>query len=426
MLTVAYLANEFPSAVEPYVTEEIDELQRRGVRIVAGSVLRTKYIPGVGCVPEVILVPPKLEVALSALWLCLRQWRRLVPLISRVIFQGREKIRQRIRALIHTFLGACYAATLAGRNVDHIHAHHGYLGSWIAMTAGQLLDVGFSVTLHGSDLLLQGAYLDVKLKQCSFCLTISEYNKQFILDRCLGIDPRKVVVSRLGVEVPEERELPKSRRAGERFTLLSVGRLHAIKNHAFLVRACARLVSSGMDIECLIAGEGPERNRLETLIQELQLEHRVTLLGHVVREQLGSLYSRANVVVLTSRSEGIPLVLMEAMARSKIVVAPAITGIPELVIGGKTGLLYEPGSLNDLVDCLMFVQSAWRRNAGDSDRDTNQRPLKLDWIRHAARVQVQHNFNKKPNLESFADSFLRRAAAKSKAFSDEDLILQQI
>jgi len=206
--------------------------------------------------------------------------------------------------------------------------------------------------------------------------------------------------------------------------LLAVGRLHVVKDHAFLVRACARLVTVGVDVECLIAGDGPERNRLQALIQECQLEHRVTLLGHVVREQMDSLYSRADVVVLTSRSEGIPLVLMEAMARSKIVIAPAITGIPELVIGGKTGLLYDPGSLNNLVDCLVFVHSAWLRNTGARDRD--QRALKLDWIRHAARVQVQHNFNRKTNLERFADLFLRRTADERKALSDENLVLQQI
>ena len=93
-----------------------------------------------------------------------------------------------------------------------------------------------------------------------------------------------------------------------------------------------------MTFECLIAGEGPERRNLESLIRRCGLEERVTLLGHVPREHMDSLYDRADVVVLTSRSEGIPLVLMEAMARGKIVLAPAITGIPELVIAGRDGI----------------------------------------------------------------------------------------
>ena len=74
------------------------------------------------------------------------------------------------------------------------------------------------------------------------------------------------------------------------------------------------------------------------------------------RPQLDSLYRRADVVVLTSRSEGIPLVLMEAMARGRIVLAPAITGIPEIVIPGKTGFLYAPGALQDFVAKILFIQ----------------------------------------------------------------------
>ena len=425
MLTVAYLANEFPSPVEPYVGEEIEELQKHGVQVISGSVLRKRTIPAVPCPPEVVLLPPKLNVMFHAVWQCVYHWRRLAPLLCRVLFHGRETVGQRIRALIHTYLGACYAVALKQRSVNHIHAHHGYLSSWIAMTAARLLDIGFSLTLHGSDLLLNGAYLDVKMKECSFCLTISEYNRQFILELCPGIDPTKVMVSRLGVEVPEARD-PDSRSRSERFTLLAVGRLHVVKDHAFLVRVCARMVSLGMDIECFIAGDGPERNRLLTLIEDCQLEHRVTLLGHVPREQMDSLYSRADVVVLTSRSEGIPLVLMEAMARSKIVVAPAITGIPELVIGGKTGLLYEPGSIHDLVDCLMFVRSNLKGDARASQQFANGSSLRLDWIRHAARIHVQHNFNRQTNLERFAELFLRRTVSESKIIPDENLILQQI
>ena len=134
-------------------------------------------------------------------------------------------------------------------------------------------------------------------------------------------------------------------------TLLAVGRLHAVKDHAFLVRACDRLRDHGLEFECLIAGEGLERQRLELLIRDNRLQDRLRLLGYMPRAQLDSLYQRADVVVLTSRSEGIPLVLMEAMVRCRVVLAPAITGVPEIVIPGKTGFLYVPGAL----------EISWRR-----------------------------------------------------------------
>lgn len=297
------------------------------------------------------------------------------------------------------------------------------------------------MTLHGSDLLLEARnYLDVKLENCKFCLTISEYNRQHILNRYPAVSAAKVLVSRLGVEADDRAGLPAVRpESGRRqLALLAVGRLHAVKDHAFLVRACAELRTRGVDFECSIAGEGPERRRLESLIEKCGLEGRVTLLGHVAREQMNSLYDRADVVVLTSRSEGIPLVLMEAMARGKIVLAPDITGIPELVIAGKTGFLYEPGSLGDFVSRLLMIRSLVQAHGLPDCRDESayafQRHVasagQLDWMRHAARVQVRLNFNRSKNLEAFAGLFLqqivRQQIISQEGIHHEDSLLQQI
>jgi glycosyltransferase involved in cell wall biosynthesis len=274
------------------------------------------------------------------------------------------------------------------------------------MVAARLLGVSYSVTLHGSDLLIDGAYLDTKLKYCRFCITISEYNRRYILrhfpERHFPqIERGKIMVSRLGVDLPERVEGSPNGDRPHTFTLLAVGRLHAVKDHAFLIRGCARLRDYGLDFECWIAGEGPERNRLERLIRERRLQDRVKLLGHVDREQLDSLYRGADAVVLTSRSEGIPLVLMEAMARGKIVLAPAITGIPELVIAGKTGFLYAPGVVKDFVEKILNLQ---RLAASENFYAGNR----LGWIRHAARAQVLHNFNRQTNLMRFAERFLQQ------------------
>ncbi len=413
MLTVAYLANHFPSPVEPYVVDEIQELKNRGVRVIAGSARKPTSALKRECEAEIALQPLPAVVMLRAMWLCMRRWKTLWSLSARILIGGNEGFGKRVRALAHTWLGACYAVLLQGRDVDHIHVHHGYFGSWIAMVAARLLAVRFSMTLHGSDLLRHGTYLDVKLHHCRFCLTISDYNRGYILEHYPGVDASKVVVSRLGVELPPHEDLQaRTRRtnAGP-FTLLSVGRLHPVKDHAFLIRACARLDELGGDFRCLIAGEGPERHNLEALLAELGLEDRVTLLGHVQRASLNALYDRSDVVILTSQSEGLPLVLMEAMARGKIVLAPAITGIPELVIAGKTGFLYEPGCPDAFIDRLLFIRSA---------------PSELDRVRHAARAQIEHNFRRKKNLESFGDLFLQRIAPQTESAPHENLVLQQI
>ena len=421
--------------------EEIEELRRRGVQVIPGSVRRShaaaRKPSSVAREPEILCLQPlRLLTLLQAFGFAVRQWKRIAGLVTRVLVQGKESPKRRLKALLHTWLGAYYAVLLRDRGVDHIHVHHGYFGSWIAMAAARLLGVSFSMTLHGSDLLIDGAYLDTKLTHCRFCMTISEYNRRYILKHFPSIDAGKVIVSRLGAEVAETSEPSPTiaRGALHTFTLLAVGRLHEVKDHAFLVRACARLRDYGLDFECVIAGEGPERQRLEFLVRKNRLEGCVTLLGHVVRTQMGSLYGRADVVVLTSRSEGIPLVLMEAMARGGIVLAPAITGIPEIVIPGKTGFLYAPGSLQDFVTKILRLQKQMR----DEDRSEVSR---VDWMRHAGRVHVLHNFSRRKNLTQFGDLFLQRIATRnsrnqsltSQDFTNqdwssphEDIVLQQI
>lgn len=433
MLTIAYLANVLPCAVEPYVMEEIEELRKRGVRVVAGSVRRPLTRSDLD--PQIVLQGLNLAVLASAAVLCACKWTLLAPLINRILFSGREGLAKRIKALAHTFLGACYAVLLRGRGVKHIHVHHGYFGSCIAMTAARLLGVKFSMTLHGSDLLLHGAYLDTKLDHCAFCLTISEYNRKHILRRYPDVDPGKVLVARLGADVSEEVHLSKCCE-GDSFRILTVGRLHAVKDHAFLVRACSELAARGVQFWCDIAGGGPERERLERLICRYGLSGQVSLLGHVAHEETNALYDRADLIVITSRSEGIPLVLMEAMARGKIVLAPAITGIPELITAGETGFLYEPGSMRDFVAQVLLIHSLGRPPLAETPAEKIGRGccslpaepngVSLERIGRAAQEQVRRKFNRKINLERFAEMLIELVGRGNERGAHESPVLQQV
>jgi glycosyltransferase involved in cell wall biosynthesis len=109
------------------------------------------------------------------------------------------------------------------------------------------------------------------------------------------------------------------------------------------------------------------------------------------------------------------------------VLAPAITGIPELVIAGKTGFLYEAGSQADLVAHLRSIHLQSRVPSHPEHHPYFLSAARqLDWIRHAARVQVWHNFNRGKNLESFSDVFLKRIVPQAESVPDENLVLQQI
>jgi glycosyltransferase involved in cell wall biosynthesis len=413
---IAYLANQFPSPVEPYVFEEIGELRRRGVQVIPCSArrpdsLRESELQSFAA-ETLYLQPLRVLRVIRASWFCLRRCMVLADILFRVLAQGSEPPARRARALLHTLLGACYALTLQGRGVSHIHVHHGYFASWIAMVAARLLHIDYSLTLHGSDLLLHGAYLDTKLKHCAFCVTVSEFNRNFVLERYPDVGPAKIIVRRLGVSLPctvtaasrPELELP-------RLTILAVGRLHPVKDHAFLLHACHELKSCGTDFICLIAGEGPQRPWLEHLIRNLGLEAQVKLLGHLCRQELDACYQLCDLVVLTSRSEGVPLVLMEAMAHGKTVLAPAITGIPELVKHGETGFLYQSGSLDNFVAQIEVI-----RNSSSA----------LPRLRRAARQHVLEHFDREKNLAALADLLVFRTTRKVRQDAHENSVLQQI
>jgi glycosyltransferase involved in cell wall biosynthesis len=408
MTTIAYIANEFPSSLEPYVIDEITELRRRGTKVICCSGKRvspdnlslaerafwkeTRFVEPLSD-EELVKAVHRLVSDRHNLWQLLRPllWERGTP-------PGR-----RLRTLGHTVMGAALAEQLAALEVDHIHAHHGYFASWMALAAAHLLGIGFSFTLHGSDLLRRADLLSAKLRACQFCVTVSDYNRQYILRLYPSMPPEKVVVQRLGVDRVLSLAAPTPDAGGEaeanvraeprRFCLLSVGRLHGVKDHRFLIQGCAALRDRGLDFLCWIVGDGPERGALENQIAALRLQGRVTLTGHVPRSDRSSYYRSADLVVMTSKSEGIPVVLMEAMAHEKLVLAPAITGIPELVEHQRTGFLYPCGSLPDFVSAVSWIQANKTSLAG---------------IRRAAAASVAASYNRQRNLRTFAEQFLAR------------------
>jgi colanic acid/amylovoran biosynthesis glycosyltransferase len=399
MPTIAYLANLFPSRTERYVADEIQELRYRGITVVPCSIRQPAALDNDLSsfhVETLYLLPLRLTTLPPAVWLCLRQFLRLKQFVYRILLRGKESPGKRVRALTHTFLGVYYAAVLKDSSVGHIHVHHGYFGSWVAMVAARLLEIEFSMTLHGSDLLLHPAYLDLKLELCQTCFTISEFNRRHILDHYPEVDPQKIVVQRLGVECGRGAT-PRLQKKHDPFLLvmLTAGRLHPVKDHAFLIRACGLMKTRGFNFTCLIAGEGPERRSLERLIRKLGLQNQVQLLGQVSHEQMHDYYQRVDLVVLTSRSEGIPLVLMEAMAHGKPVLAPAITSIPELICDRENGFLYRPASLEDFVTRVGMISN---------NRST------LGLLRRAARRHVLDHFNRKKNLSAFCDRLVANLA----------------
>jgi colanic acid/amylovoran biosynthesis glycosyltransferase len=398
MTTVAYIANEFPSPVEPYVMDEVAELRRRDVEVICCSGKR--------------VAPNALSLVERAFW---KETRFFQPLSDDALMRAAGRLASdrlnlwkllrpllldpgasptlRIRALGHTLMGAALAEELDPFDVQHIHAHHGYFASWMALVAARLLGIGFSFTLHGSDLLHHADLLAAKLRACRFCVTISDFNRRYILGKYHFIPAEKVVVQRLGVDRVLSRSANSLSGTADHhpFCLLAVGRLHRVKDYGFLIQACSLLRNQGLDFLCWIVGEGSERFALERQIKKLGLQGYVHMAGHVPRGDLAAYYRHADLIVMTSKSEGIPVVLMEAMSHEKLVLAPDITGIPELVEHERTGFLYEPASLTSFIGAVSWIYANQAALAG---------------IRRAAAVKVAASYNRQRNVRDFAEQFL--------------------
>jgi len=399
MTTIAYIANQFPSPLEPYVGDEISELRRGGVHVICCS---GKHVGSEGLslqerafqVETHFFQPLSDGQVVKAVRKLVSNRQDLWHLMRPIVWGHGPSPSRRIRTLGHTVMGAALAEQLAPLSVGHIHAHHGYFASWMALTAARLLGIGFSFTLHGSDLLQRKDLLAAKLQACHFCITVSNFNRQHILNNYPSIPGDKIIVQRLGVDrVLPWPTGPTTKRDQRRFCLLAVGRLHPVKDYPFLIRACAALRDQGLDFFCWIVGEGPERPALEKQIAMLGLNGRVYLVGHVSSADLPGYYGHADLVVMTSKSEGVPVVLMEAMAQEKLVLAPAITGIPELVEHRRTGFLYQPGSSPDFVSAVTWIHDNQPSLAG---------------IQHAAAASIAASYNRQRNLRAFAEQFLAR------------------
>jgi colanic acid/amylovoran biosynthesis glycosyltransferase len=242
------------------------------------------------------------------------------------------------------------ARLMAAEDVDHVHCHFANHPALAGFLIHRLTGIPYSFTAHGSDLHVDRRMLCEKVAESAFVVPISQYNRDLIARECGDRHRDKLIVIHCGVDTAVFRpEDPDDARDDDRFRIICVGTLHEVKGQRFLVEACRLLAHEGVDVECRLVGAGADARALQERIQALGLADRVHLTGERTRPQIAELLRRSDVLVTPSvptrkgKREGIPLVLMEAMASGVPVVASRISGIPELIEDGVSGLLVPPG-----------------------------------------------------------------------------------
>jgi glycosyltransferase involved in cell wall biosynthesis len=242
---------------------------------------------------------------------------------------------------------------LANKQTKHIHAHFASGAATTAMMAARLLDISFSFTAHRGDIFEAKALLDEKLREAKFAIAISDYNKSYLLREAPDVEKDKVITIHCGVDTKVFRRNRRRSACSPHF--LAVGSLLERKGHVYLVEACRILERKRVNYQCTIVGDGPQRHELEKRIQKYGLGSRIILAGSVPHEDIQSYYEKADVFVLPSLNEGIPVVLMEAMSKGLPVIATNITGVPELVKNDVDGILVAPGNSVELAEAMMKV-----------------------------------------------------------------------
>lgn len=232
-----------------------------------------------------------------------------------------------------------------------LHAHFGWTGLVAAWMMSGVLDVPYSVTLHGSDVLVSPyPSLDRLLRGADQVACVSEAIRKAVIS--MGVGRGKTQIIHCGVDTDEFRP-PEPDRRPTRLRILTVARLHPVKGLKTLVEACALLDARGIDFLCSIVGDGQEREALEEQIRELNLKRRVHLLGNIPNEKLAPIYGSHSVFVLPSLSEGLSVVIMEAMASGLPIVATRVGGLPEIVQDGVNGRLVEPLRPDQLAESVI-------------------------------------------------------------------------
>jgi len=376
-MTVAYVVSQYPAASHTFIRREIEALRLGGVDIQTFSV-RHPMASELHSPPDRVefdntyyLLPtkPKDLLAAHVVALAIRpiSYVRVLLLALRHRVPG---LRALIWAVFHFAEAIQLSRELERRKVRRIHNHFANSGATVGMLAAQFLQLPWSLTLHGiseTDY-PAGLLLGAKIEAASFVACASEFGRAQAMRVSSPEHWNKMMIVRCALNLADLPEKPVN--INKRARLICVGRLSAEKGHLGLLNAFASVRARNLDAELVLVGDGPERLRIEQAVQTLNLQDVVHLTGVLAENETLEQIAHADILVLASFMEGLPVVLMEALALGVPVVATRVAGIPELVVHEKDGLLFSPANWDELAENLsrLLSDSALRNRLADAGR----------------------------------------------------------
>jgi len=363
-MRIAYLINQYPMIPHSFIRREILALERQGFEVMRVALRgwdselrdaadeaerpRTRYVLRAGTpalladmVGMLLRHPARFARALALAWRVSARAERPLPF-----------------HLIYLAEACRVARWLSEARVEHLHAHFGTNSAEVAMLAHALGGPPWSFTVHGPAEFDKAPIIGLaeKIRRCAFVVAVSSYGRSQLYRLIERAHWPKVKVVHCGLD-PAFHAMPASPPPAAR-RLVCVGRLSEAKGQLLLVKAAKRLAKKGVDFELVLAGDGELRTEIETLIATCDLAAKVRILGWISGERVREEILAARALVLPSFAEGLPVVIMEAMALRRPVISTYIAGIPELVRPGVDGWLVPAGDVEALAEAMRVCLDA--------------------------------------------------------------------
>ena len=367
---LAYLTTHYPALSHTFILREVAALRRLGMdvhtvslRKSAGEHLLSQENRDAAQSTYAVRPARVRELLAAHLAALVRHPRGYLATLGEALSRARPGAKGRLWQVFYFGEAIVLWRHCAALDVHHIHAHHASAPADVALLAARFGNragrgpATWSLTVHGPDELRDVSRFSLaeKVQRADAVVCISYFARSQLMALVDDRHWAKLRVVHCGV-IPSQYE-HLSAAAPARRQVLCVGRLVPAKGHAVLLAAVASLVADGHDIEAVLVGSGPLRERLEQLASELGVAERIVFRGALGQDELRRCYASASLCCSSSFAEGVPVVLMEAMASGLPVIATAISGVRELICDGDSGLLVTPGRIGELSQAIAALLS---------------------------------------------------------------------
>lgn len=362
---IAYIMSRFPHLPETFILREMIALEQLGRQIELYPLIIQKqkliHKDALPWIARAHYIPwLSMDILLANIHCMVEQPSRYFHVLWCTFRENLANPKFLLRALLLFPRAVLMALKFKENGISHIHAHYATHPAFVAWVIHQLIGIPYSVTVHAHDIFVDKPMLATKLENATFIASISEFNRNYLTEWLGQWVKEKIHIVRCGIDPALYNQAPR-----EKFTkqldIISVGSLQPYKGFRFLVDACAVLRDRGIPFRCRIVGGGDLFQVLKQAILKNNLGDRVILMGPRTQDEVPELLRTANcyvqpsIIMPSGKMEGIPVALMEAMASGIPVIATSISGVPELVKAGETGLLVPPEDVNALADALVKV-----------------------------------------------------------------------